>query len=107
MQLTIEFDHADQIADIAHLAEIMSLSRKNDTVQMHALYPRDIISSVTALIESFDEALNYIDSPYVCSEEDGKLAGSLACRMQEIGQRILEMKNELLEKPASVPAQER
>jgi len=99
MQLTIEFEDAAQIATIAHLAEIMSLSRKSDTSQMRALYPTDVIRTVRDLLESFDRVLNYMDSPYVVSEEDGKLAGSLAYRMQGIGERILEMKNELLDKP--------
>lgn len=99
MQLTIEFNDADQIATIAHLSEIMMLSRKNAVDAMKALYPHDVICAVRALMEAFDDVLSHIDSPYECSIEDGKLAGSLAYRIQGIGERILEMKNELPEKP--------
>lgn len=91
MHLTIEFNDADQIATIAHLAEIMMLSRKNAVDDMKALYPHDVISAARALMEAFDDVLSHIDSPYECSVEDGKLAGSLAYRMQGIGERILEM----------------
>jgi hypothetical protein len=101
MQLTIECKDAGQIATIAHLAEMVSLSHKNGVADMKTLYPHDVICAVRDLMEAFDDVLSHIDSPYICSEEDGKLANSLAYRLQGIGERILEMKNELPKKPAS------
>ena len=92
MQLTVEFEDADQIATLAHLAEILSLSRNNkEDAHLGSIYPGDVINSVRDLLEAFDDVLNHIDSPYACSVEDGKLAGSLAYRMQGISERILEM----------------
>ena len=101
MQLTVDFENADQIATLAHLAEIMDLSRKNDADKMSGLYPRNVIDAMSNLIEAFADVLSHIDSPYAVSDDIGKDAGSLAHRMQEIGRRILEMKNESPEKPAS------
>lgn len=92
MQLTVEFEDADQIATLAHLAEILSLSRNNvDDIHFGSINPADVINSVRDLLEAFDDVLNHMDSPYSGSDEDGKLAGSLACRMQEISEQILEM----------------
>lgn len=92
MQLTVEFEDADQIATLAHLAEILSLSRNNvDDIHFGSINPADVINSVRDLLEAFDDILNHMDSPYSGSDEDGKLASSLACRMQEISEQILEM----------------
>jgi hypothetical protein len=98
MQLTVEFDDADQIATLAHLAEIIDLSRKNDTDKMHTLYPRSVIDAVRSLMEAFDNVLSHIDSPYEVSENVGNDAGSLAHRMREISGHILEMKTEFEKK---------
>ena len=92
MQLTVDFENADQIATFAHLAEIMDLSRKNDADKMSGLYPRDVIDAVRNLMEAFDVVLSHINSPYAVSDNVGKDAGSLVHRMQEIGERILNMK---------------
>ena len=94
MQITIEFKDADQIAALAHIAEFMDVSRKEDIDKMEGFYPLNVISPMAYLMEVFDDVLNYIDSPYAVSDALGKEAGILAYRMQGIGQRILDMKLE-------------
>jgi hypothetical protein len=91
MKLTVELEDADQIATLAHLAEILALSRNDQDNRMGSIYPGDVINSVRDMLEAFDVVLNYIDSPFSISVEDGKIAGSLAYRMQGISERILEM----------------
>ena len=94
MQLTVELEDADQIATLANIAEIMKLSRKNDADKMSGLYPRDVIDAVRNLMEAFDDVLSHIDPPYAVSDDIGKDAGSLAHRMQVIGERISGLKKE-------------
>lgn len=92
MQLTVELDDAGQVSTVAHLAEIISLSRENDPAKMRALCPRDTIEAVRDLMEAFDNVLTHMDTPHSVSKEDGELANSLAHRMQGIGESILQMK---------------
>jgi hypothetical protein len=45
-------------------------------------------------LDALDHVLDHIDSPYQVSQSVGGEASTLAHRMQTIGQRILDMKNE-------------
>ena len=94
MQLTVEFDDASRIAALAQIAEIMELSYKDDVDAIRCIYPRDIISAVDVFLNALDNVLTYIDSPYQVSQSVGSEASTMAHRMQTIGQRILDMKNE-------------
>lgn len=94
MQLTVEFDNANRIAALAQIAEIMKLSSKNDIEAIRGIYPGDVVSAMTVVLEALDDALNYIDSPYQVSQSVGSEASTMAHRMRTIGQRILDVKNE-------------
>lgn len=94
MQLTVEFENANRIAALAQIAEIMELSYKDDVDAIRGIYPRDIISAVDVFLNALDNVLTYIDSPYQVSQLVGSEASTMAHRMQTIGQRILDMKNE-------------
>jgi len=99
MQLTVELD-VDQIATLAYLAEILELSRSNDAARMRAEYPLDVINAVRHLIDGFEIMLSGMDSPYEVSVEVSQNASSLAHRMIEVSEHILEMKTEFDEKRA-------
>ena len=94
MQLTIDFDDAGRLAALAHIAEVMEFSANSDNDSFRSLDPHDVISAMRVVLEAFDDSLSYIDSPYG-SDDVGKDAGSLGFRMIEIGQRLLDMKNEV------------
>ena len=94
MQLTVEFENASRIAALAQIAEMMELAHKGDNDAIRGVYPRDIISAVDVFLNALDIVLTYIDSPYQVSQSVGSEASTMAHRMQTIGQRILDMKNE-------------
>jgi hypothetical protein len=94
MQLTVEFDDASRIAALAQLAEMMELTHKGDSDAIRGIYPLDIISATNRFLDALDHVLDHIDSPYQVSQSVGSEASTMAHRMQTIGQRILDMKNE-------------
>ena len=94
MKLTIEFENASRIAALAQIAEIMELASNNDIEAIRGIYPRDVVSAMTVVLEALDNVLTYIDSPYQVSQSVGNEASTMAHRMLTIGQRILDMKNE-------------
>ena len=94
MQLTVEFDDASRITALAQLAEMMELSSNNDIEAIRCIYPHDVVSAMTVVLEALDDVLTYIDSPYQVSQSVGNEASTMAHRMLTIGQRILDMKNE-------------
>ena len=94
MQLTVEFDDASRIAALAQIAEILELTSKNDTEAIRCIYPGDVVSAMTVVLEALDNVLTYIDSPYQMSQSVSSETSTMAHRMLTIGQRILDMKNE-------------
>jgi len=95
MQITIEFKDADQIAALAHIAEIVEFSREGDAGKIQSLYTRDVINSMAFLLEAFDNVLNYIDSPFALPEMPEEEAVFLVIRMRNIGERILKLRDEI------------
>jgi len=94
MQLTVEFEDASRIAALAQIAEILELTSKNDTEAIRCIYPGDVVSAMTVVLEALDNVLTYIDSPYQMSQSVSSETSTMAHRMLTIGQRILDMKNE-------------
>ena len=94
MQLTVEFEDASRIAALAQIAEIMKLSFDKDGDAIQCIYPLDVVSAMNIVLDALDNVLTYIDSPYQVSQSVGSEASTMAHRMQTIGQRILDIKNE-------------
>ena len=94
MQLTLEFDNASRIAALAQIAEIMELSHKDDVDAIRGIYPRDVVSAMTVVLDALNDVLTYIDSPYQMSQSVNSETSTMAHRMLTIGQRILDMQNE-------------
>jgi len=101
MQLTVDFEDADQIAAIAHLSQILALARNNDDLGMKTLYPPDVMRSLNVLMDAVSEVMDHIDSPFNLSDEYGKYASIVAQKMQHIGAGILDMGQEFSERQAS------
>lgn len=101
MQLTVDFEDADQIAAIAHLSQILALARKNDDFGMKTLYPPDVMRSLNVLMDAVSEVMDHIDSPFNLSDEDGKYASIVAQKMQHIGAGILDTGQAFSERQAS------
>lgn len=99
MKLTVELK-ADQIADLAHLAEMLDITRRNDTASMRSVYPLHVIMAMNSLLESFSDLLVEMDSPFEIGDDVTKDASILAYRLKEIGESMLEMKADFEERKA-------
>ena len=86
MQLTIELD-ADQIA---HLAQ--EITKKNDVIRMHGVYPPHILMAMNHLMDSFSDLLEEMDSPFQVGPEGSQEASILADRLKNIRESVLEDK---------------
>ena len=91
MQLTIELD-ADQIAHLAHIADMLEITKKNDAIRMRSVYPLHILMAMNHLMNSFNDLLDEIDSPYQLGPEVSQEASILADRLKKIRESILEDK---------------
>ena len=99
MQLTVELK-ADQIAYLAHLAEMLDMTRRNDTASMRSVYPLHVVMAMNGLIDSFADLLAEMDSPFEIGDDVTKDASILAYRMKEISESMLEMKADFEERKA-------
>ena len=89
MQLTIELD-ADQIAHLAHIAEMMEISAAGDAVQMHGVNPLEILRAMNYLLNSFNDLLDKMDSPFQAGPETSQAALILTDKLNNIRESILE-----------------
>jgi hypothetical protein len=93
MQLTVEFENADQIAAIAHLSQIMAMAGKSDELGMVTLYPPDVMQAINKMMDALEDALSYMDSPFSFQTKMANLLGQLVSKCKKSVSKYWKWKN--------------